>query len=277
MTTLSSTRWLAGLSLFAAGIAGAQTIPVYSPDPAPNVIEDRFRVEVTLLGASIDTKLRVDESLTLPGTLLDAEDDLGLDDSDLMPQAEITLLPGDHHLLRLSGFSTRRSASKILDKEIFFDDEVYEPGERVDSQFDLLMFGLTYGYRFITTNRAELTATFGVQIASVDVNAVVRSRVIREAESGVAPLPMLGIEGRYDFTPHWSAEARVQYLSADVDEVDGEILDARLAGTWRMSPYLVFGLGYRMFTIDIDSHDPEDPGLVQLDLSGPMLFVRASL
>ena len=31
------------------------------------------------------------------------------------------------------------------------------------------------------------------------------------------------------------------------------------------------------FVIDIDSRDPEDPGLVQLDLSGPMLFARASL
>ena len=277
MMKLSSIRWLAGFGLFAAGMAGAQTSPSYSPDPAPNVIEDRFRVEVTLFGASIDTQLRVDESLTLPGTLLYAEDDLGLDDSDLMPQAEITLLPGKHHLLRLSGFTTRRSASTILDEEIFFDDEVYEPGERVDSQFDLLMFGLTYGYRFIASDRAELTATFGVQIASVDLNAVVRSRVIREAESGVAPLPMLGIEGRYDFTPRWSAEARIQYLSADIDDVDGEILDARIAGTWRMNPYLVFGLGYRAFTIDIDSRDPEDPGLVQLDLSGPMLFARASL
>jgi hypothetical protein len=276
VTRLSNIRWWPALTLLAAGMASAQT-PTYSPEPKPNVIEDRFRVEVNLLSASIDTKLRVDQSLTLPGTLLDAEDDLGLDDSDLMPQAEITLLPGKHHLLRLSGFSTRRSASKILEEEIFWDDDVYEPGERVDSQMDLTMFGLTYGYRFIVRDRAELAATFGIQVASVDVNAVVRSRVIREAENGVAPLPMIGIEGRYDFTPHWSTELRVQYLTADVEEVDGSILDARLAVTWRMNPYLVFGLGYRTFSIDIDSRDENDPGVVKLDMDGPLLFARASL
>jgi hypothetical protein len=260
----------------AAGSAFAQA-PSYSPDPPPRVVEDRLRVEVMLLGASIDTRLRVDQSLTLPGTEVSAEDDLGLDDFELMPQAEITLLPGKHHLLRLSGFSSRRSASTIIDEEIFFDDEVYEPGERVDSELNLTMFGLTYGYRFLVHDRAELTGTFGIQITSVDINALVRSRVVREAESGVAPLPMLGMEGRYDFTNRWSAEARLQYLTANIDEVDGSILDARLAVTWRMNPYLVFGLGYRSFTIDIESRDDDDPGMVDMSFDGPLLFARASL
>jgi hypothetical protein len=139
------------------------------------------------------------------------------------------------------------------------------------------MFGLTYGYRFIVRERGELTATFGIQIASVDANAVVRSRVVRDSESGVAPLPFAGLEGRFDFSSRWSAEARVQYLTANIADVDGSIMDARLALTWRANPYLVFGLGYRSFSIDVDSRDEDDPGLVKLELSGPLLFARASL
>jgi len=248
-----------------------------SPEPKPRVIEDRLRVEVTLLGAGIDTRMRIDESPTLPGTEVDAEDDFGLDDSALMPQVEITLLPGKHNLLRLSGFSSRRSASKIIDKEIAFDDEVFEPGERVDSKLDLTLFGLTYGYRILVRDRGELTATLGIQVAHVEANALVRSRMVREPETGVAPLPMIGIEGRYDFTDHWSAEGRLQYLGANVDDVDGSIIDARLAVTWRMNPYLVFGLGYRSFSVDIDSKAEDNPGLVNLKLAGPLLFARASL
>ncbi|HEY6642015.1 hypothetical protein [Povalibacter sp.] len=267
---------LGAAGLLAGSNAVAQT-PSLSPEPRPRVIEDRFRVEVTLLGASIDTRLRVDQSLTLPGTEINAEDDLGLDAFALMPQAEITLLPGKRHLIRLSGFSSRRSASTIIEEEIFFDDEVYEPGERVDSELNLTMFGLTYGYRFLVRDHAELTATLGIQITSVDVNALVRSRVVRDSESGVAPLPLLGVEGRYDFTERWSAEGRLQYLTANIEEVDGSILDARLAVTWRMNPYLVFGLGYRTFTIDIDSRDETDPGMVNMSFDGPLLFIRASL
>ena len=230
-------------------------LPDWAPKPKPNVIEDRLRLEVNLLGASATTKLRVDESPTLPGTEINAEDDLGLDDFQLLPQVELTLLPGERHLIRLSRFAIDRSAATHLEKNISFDDQDYLVGERVDSILNLTMFGLTYGYRFIVAPRGEISASFGIQIADVEANAVVRSRVVRESESGVAPLPLLGLEGRYDFSPRWSMEARVQYLTVNETDVDGSILDARLGVTWRMNPYLLFGLGYRTFQIDIDSAD----------------------
>jgi hypothetical protein len=252
-------------------------LPDWAPKPRPNVIEDRLRLEVNLLGASAKTKLRVDESPTLPGTEINAEDDLGLDDFQLLPQVELTLLPGERHLIRLSRFAIDRSAAMHLEKNISFDDQDYLVGERVDSILNLTMFGLTYGYRFIVAPRGEISASFGIQIADVEANAVVRSRVVRESESGVAPLPLLGLEGRYDFSPRWSMEARVQYLTVNETDVDGSILDARLGVTWRMNPYLLFGLGYRTFQIDVDSADEDTPGFVDLTVSGPLLFVRASM
>ena len=252
-------------------------LPDWAPKPKPNVIEDRLRLEVNLLGASATTKLRVDESPTLPGTEINAEDDLGLDDSQLLPQVELTLLPGERHLIRLSRFAIDRSAATHLEKNISFDDQDYLVGERVDSILNLTMFGLTYGYRFIVAPRGEISASFGIQIADVEANAVVRSRVVRESESGVAPLPLLGLEGRYDFSPRWSMEARVQYLTVNETDVDGSILDARLGVTWRMNPYLLFGLGYRTFQIDVNSADEDTHGFVDLTVSGPLLFVRASM
>jgi hypothetical protein len=252
-------------------------LPDWAPKPRPNVIEDRLRLEINLMGASPTTKLRVDESPTLPGTEINAEDDLGLDDFQLLPQVELTLLPGERHLIRLSRFAIDRSAATHLEKNISFDDQDYLVGERVDSILNLTMFGLTYGYRFIVAPRGEISASFGIQIADVEANAVVRSRVVRESESGVAPLPLLGLEGRFDFSPRWSMEARVQYLTVNETDVDGSILDARLGVTWRMNPYLLFGLGYRTFQIDVDSADEDTPGFVDLTVGGPLLFVRASM
>jgi hypothetical protein len=252
-------------------------LPDWAPKPRPNVVEDRFRIEVNLFGASPKTQMRVDESPTLPGTEISAEDDLGLDDFQLLPQVELTLLPGERHLVRLSAFAMHRSANKLIEQEISFDNEDYVIGERVDSLLNLTMFGLTYGYRFVVHRRAELSATFGLQIADVEANAVVRSRVVRESESGVAPLPLLGFEGRFDFTQRWAVEARAQYLTVNEDQVNGSILDGRLALTWRLNPYLALGLGYRRFRIDVDSADEDTPGFVDLSVDGPLLFVRASM
>jgi hypothetical protein len=252
-------------------------LPDWAPKPRPNVIEDRFRVEVNLMGASPSTKLRVDESPTLLGTEISAEDDLGLDDFQLLPQVELTLLPGERHLVRLSAFAVHRSADKRIERPISFDNEDYLINERVDSTLNLTMFGLTYGYRFLVHQRAEVSASFGIQIADVEANAVVRSRVVRESESGVAPLPLLGLEGRFDFSPRWAVEGRVQYLTVNEEDVNGSILDARLAVTWRVNPYLALGLGYRTFQIEVDSADEDTPGFVDLSVAGPLLFVRASM
>lgn len=252
-------------------------LPEWAPKPPPNVIEDRFRVEVLMLGAGLDTDLRIDPTLATQGTLIDAEDDLGLDDSELLPLAEITFLPGERHLLRLSGFGTRRSQRKSINRTIVFDDQTYLAGEQVDSTLNLTLIGLTYGYSIVDTQRTNVALTFGVQVVEVEANAVVRSRVVRDAETGVSPLPLAGIEGRFDFTPRWSAEARLQYLSVEFDEIDGSVLDARAALTWRKNPHLVFGLGYRRFEVEVDSRDGDTPGVVDLMMDGPLLFLRASL
>jgi hypothetical protein len=271
------------LSLVTGAALAAETkptndkLPDWAPQPRPHVIEDKFRAEVMMLGASYDTDLRIDPTLATPGTPINAEDDLGLDDSDVLPLAEITLLPGERHVIRLSGFGMRRRAQRIIDRTIVFDDQTYLPGERVNSTLNMTMLGLTYGYSVVKLPRLDVALTFGVQIIEVEANAVVTSRVVRDAETGVTPLPLAGIEGRYDFNDRWSAEMRLQYLSVEFDEIDGSVMDARAALTWRKNPYLVFGLGYRAFGVEVDSRDLDTPGRVEMEMAGPLLFMRASL
>ena len=252
-------------------------LPDWAPQPKPHVIEDRFRVEVMGVGAGYDTQLRMDPSLVTQGTLVNAEDDLGLDDSKLLPLAEITLLPGERHLIRLSGFGLRRSARRTIDRTIVFDDQTYAPNEVVDSTLNLTMLGLTYGYSIVQTRGVDIALSFGVQVIEVEAKAVVKSRVVRDAETGVTPLPLVGVEGRYDFNDRWSVEARVQYLSVEFDDIDGSLMDARAALTWRTNPHLVFGLGYRSFNVEVDSRDIDTPGFFDLEMAGPLLFLRASL
>ncbi len=257
--------------------AFAQQNPLLAEVAPPLVIEDRLRLEIGAFGAGISSRLRVDPSPTVQGTEVSGEDDLALADFKVIPQLELTLLPGDRHLLRLNSLSLRRSAQTRLQRSIVFGDQTYLANERVDSTLNLEMFGLTYGYQFLKTSEYDLAATFGIQIAEIEANAVATSRVLREPETGVAPLPLLGIEGRAFFGQRWSVEGRVQYLSVNVSNVSGHMLDARLSGLWRFNPHLAAGLGLRYFDISVDSKSTSTPGLVSMQLSGPMLFMQASL
>jgi hypothetical protein len=72
-------------------------------------------------------------------------------------------------------------------------------------------------------------------------------------------------------------EGRLQYLGVNIQDVKGSLLDSRLALLWRANPHLAAGLGFRYFDLSVDSRDPGNPGRVDLSITGPMLFLQASL
>lgn len=256
-------------------LASAQ--PPWEKDPPPRLIEDIVRVEVSVMGASYDTNGRVDAIPEEPGTEFNAEQDLKVDDAEYMVAGEITLLPGTRHLLRLSGLNTQRDGHTRLERRIDYDDQTYNVNELVDSSINLRLFGFAYGFRMISNERMEVTPTLGVQIGEYSTNAVVRSRVVREPSGDVAPVPTIGLDLRFDFTKRWSAEGRIQYVKVSLDEIEAELMDWRLGVTWRFNPHFLIGAGYRSFNINAESFDEGSSGFIDMSITGPLLYVRASL
>lgn len=272
------TAVLTGLMILAGGASQlAQAQPPWEKQPPPRLIEDRFRVELNVLGASFDTTARVDATPAAPGTVFNAEDDFKIDDYQYLVAGDITLLPGERHLLRLSGLSTQRRGRARLERQIAYDDQTYLVNEIVDSSINLRLFGLTYGFRAIANERMELTPTLGIQIGEYTTNAVVRSRLTREPTGDIAPVPVIGADARFDLSKRWSVEGRVQYVKVEFDDIEASLLDWRLGVAWRINPHLLVGAGYRSFNIDATSFDVGSSGLIDLSITGPLLFVRASL
>jgi hypothetical protein len=263
--------------LLLAAATPSQAQSYLSPNPPPNSIEDRFRLEASLLRSSYETKVRIDPTPQTLGTEVSAENDLGLKDSDTNIQMELTLLPAKHHMVRLHGLSMRRDGTTVLTRTVVWDNNTYNVGQRVDSHIDITMLGLTYGWLPFRTDRYELGVTFGIQVASVNANAEVRSQAVRPDDSGAAPIPLIGLEGRYDFTRRWSVDGRYEYLRVNVNDVKGSLSDARLALRWRQNQHLLYGLGYRHFSLDVNSANTGTPGMVHLGMKGPMLFLQGSL
>ena len=146
---------------------------------------------------------------------------------------------------------------------------------RVRQPDELTMFGFDVRLSVRGASRGSSALRSGSQIADVEANAVVRSRVSRKRERR-CPAALLASKVASISTARWAVEARAQYLTVNEDQVNGTILDGRLALTWRLNPYLALGLGYRTFD-RVDSADEDTPGFVDLSIDGPLLFVRASM
>jgi hypothetical protein len=256
---------------------GAQAQSYLNSTPPPNGIEDRFRLEAGVMQSTYETQIRIDPSASTQGTLISGEQDLKLDESKLNLQMELTLLPGKHHLVRLHGLSMRRDGSTVLTRTIVWDNNTYTAGERVDSHLNVSMVGLTYGWLPLRKNRYELGLTIGIQIADVNANAEVRSRAVRPDDGGIAPIPLVGLEGRFDISKRWSLDARYQYLKVNISDVEASLKDSRFSLRFRQNQHLLWGLGYRDFALDVLSTNIDTPGLVHIAMKGPVLYVQGSL
>jgi hypothetical protein len=255
----------------------AQADSYFKWEQKPRVVEDRFRVELGIFDARFDTRARVDAGNDAVGTQFNAENDFGLAKSKYLPLIEVTLLPGERHLLRFNALSIMRSGHQPVSRVIDYDVDTFAPGDFVDSNLDLKLRGLTYGYRLLKRDRFEADILLGVEDVEFNTNAEIRGKTQREPSGDNEPIPLPGLELRVDLTDRWSVEARAQYFSVNIQQVSGAMTDARAAVTWRMNPYLVFGLGYKQFSVNAESTNADSAGLLHLKMSGPALFLRTSL
>ncbi len=245
----------------------------------PRLLEDRVRVEVGLWNTGINTYLRADQTSAQPGSTLDGESDIGLADSRMSPDIELTLLPGKRQLFRVNGFSSRRNGSAVLSRNVQFDGNNYLVGDLVKSTLNLDMVGFGYAYRLFKAPRYELDIGADIQIAAVEANVYVPRRVTRESDEGVVPIPMLDAEGRWEVLPKWQLLARYRWLggSGKDGKVKGQLADWRVGVQWQFSQHLGVGLHYRSFNIAVDSASGSHPGSLRLDYKGAQLAFRASM
>jgi len=275
-------RLYVGILGIVAGLGMAHSEVKQMPwefNPPPRLIEDRLRVEVGVWNTTISSHLRSDdpELLQQDATELDAEHDLGLSDKGLFADIELVLLPGDRHLFRLSGLTSHRSGSAVLSRDVQFNGNTYHVGDVAKSTLNADMIGVGYAYRLVKMPRFELDAGVDVNITSIEANAYVPAIQFREADSGVALLPLLDIDSRVEILPKWQLQARYRWLGGSARNVNGQFLDWRAGVQWQFNQHVGLGLYYRALGLNVDSSRSDYPGAVRVDYKGAQLAFRASM
>lgn len=270
MTGIRCGTLVSGLCLLAIARSGLAQDSIGRP------FDDHFRLTAGLLSATADTELRLDADDGTLGTPVSAEDDLGLAKRSESADVEAEVRIRERHFVRFNYFRLDRRATTTLTRQIQFGNDTFQAGDVVESTLDLHEFTATYAYRFVRAQRFELYGSFGIHLTELAVEGRVRARNLREEQHEVAPLPALGLGAEVAFTDHFFMSAFVDYLQANVSDVEGNILDARIAALWRFNRNLSAGLGYFLVEREVDSHDPDDSGHFKLTNGGAELFLRMS-
>jgi hypothetical protein len=264
--------------LLAATLLLATTVAVAKPPPdePDNLLNDRLTLQAGLVSSSNHTTLRYDSTAGTPGTVIDAEKDLALPTRKLLGRAELAFRMKERHRMRISNYflPLDRHATTTLQKTINFGDTTYNVNDVVASELNMRLLAITYSYSFVKNDRAELAASLGFDVIGFEAAATVAARLRDERKDRSAPAPIVGVDGTFRISSRWYAEARAQYLKADVQNVKGTLDTFEANVLYRLSPNVTFGLGYSAFKVDVESYKVGDSGLFQLHSAGPQLFAR---
>jgi hypothetical protein len=237
---------------------------------------ERVRLSLGFMHVSSTTSLKLDSSQGVPGSPIDAENDLGLDRSDFEPKFEAMVRVGQRHRLRFDYFTLDRSGHTTLTGALVFRDVVLQPGDPVVTDLSMRMLGIHYEYSFVHREKFELAASIGVNDTDISARARVSTqfRHVDQREDKAGPFPTLGLDSTYVASKRFYFDARVQYFKLAVDHLDGTLRLYELAAFYRFRPNVSFAVGYTGVKASINSRQTNESGYANFSSKGPEAFVR---
>lgn len=265
------------------GTASIWGAAVLAAPASAQAIDDDFWITGSGFLANVDTKVR-STLATNPngGTEIDLEDDLGLDDSELLPAIYAGAKLGGGFVVTAEYYSLSRDTTANISRTITVDDVTYPINASLTAGFATDIYRLTVGYSFIRNDTTEVGAAIGLHATDLEFSisgqgstggAPVTATTRRK--DFLAPIPTVGLYATFEVMPNVTINARADYLSLGIDDYDGSILNAQAAVSYRFSRNFGIGVGYRYVDYDLDVE--KDNYVAQFDYKfwGPSIFLEA--
>jgi hypothetical protein len=266
----------AGAALACAAILLAPA-SVAVADEAPNLLEDRWQLELGSFSFNSDTEVQLDGD-TQVGTPIDWENTFG--DEDLTRfRIDGQWRFADRHKARFMWFNSSREESKTLERDVDWGGETFPVNAKVTGEFNFDIYELAYEYAFLRRDTYELNGSFGLHYTDLSWSLAAKAStsggalqtdIRREASVG-APLPVIGLRGLWQLPHQFWIDAHAQFFALSIDEYDGNLQDYKVVLLWQPKKWLGLGLGYNQFSVDVDVDADNFNGSLDWTYKGPML------
>jgi hypothetical protein len=166
------------------------------------------------------------------------------------------------HSIGFSFFNVNRESSILNIDETLEDVRIVGNAKISDTTN---FYQLNYGYTLFNDYRSKIKLAAGVYgldlkyvfEAEGDItdDGVTESGEIYEEAKVFAPLPMIGLDFWYAFTPKWALATKVTFVVGSYEDVSASVLQTGINAQYRFTDHigLLFGLAY--FDADIEIED----------------------
>ena len=162
---------------------------------------DRSSIHLGAYVANFDTTIRLTSGMSGSGTIVDVEDDFGLDNSSTNVMFHIDYRFRPRHRVDFAYYDLSRDGSNVMERDIEFGDVTFPVGATVVSKFDYRIGKLTYSYSVLQNRQVDLALATGFYIADFDYRATNFETGEAEGDDDLIPVPLIGLRGAYMFNP----------------------------------------------------------------------------
>ena len=248
-----------------AGVAIAQESD--EPTAYHPFLSDRFHLGIG--GFWPDKSLEISVDGSDPSEEIDFEEDLGYDDSGWTPSLNFRWRYSKNWSLSGQYWGFDSEESVFLDKDIEWEDVIYQDGTYVRSGIDFVVTPIFIGRSLMREPGYEFGVGAGIHWLETDV--FIEGQIAsgsgttfsREEADSSGPLPNIGAWYMYSWSPDWMLDARLDWLSATVDEYSGQLWHAQAGIHYQISRTYGVGLSYSNFLIDLDVDDSDWHGQIE--------------
>jgi len=195
--------------------------------------------------------LQVDNS-GIVGTKVDLREDLGID-NESYPWVDVFFGIGKHHLT-FSYYEANYAGSQYLQKDIWFNGELFSINELVDSKIDYKTYDLMYQYDIVDWENILAGFSLGIvgRVKYIEGEVALASATQTTKQEFTAPIPLLGANFHMGLLAD-VLEARV--MLTGIGYSDGNCVDGQAEVSLTPIPFIDITAGYRLFYLDADIDD----------------------
>ena len=225
-------------------------------------------------------RFRVDGSL--PGEGIDFGDAFRLSNDDSTAAVNLHWRFGEKWSVAGQYWKLSDSSTATLDRDIQWEDVVFEEGSFARAGVGLEVIRLFFGRTFSAAERHEFGLGIGLHWleVSASVEGQIRtnledSELYRGSVSADAPLPNIGAWYTYAFSPKWALQSRLDWLSASVGDYSGGLTNASVGVNWAIWKHVGVALSYNYFQLNVDVDKNDWHGATKVSQYGPTLAISA--
>ena len=173
-------------------------------------------------------------------------------------------------------FQAEADGSRLSDRDLSFGDLVIPAGTGIATNFSTDFYVLNGYYDFF--KRPDRAAGVGLGLYALDLEISAQAQVggqptgDREQADALAPLPTLSFYYQHAFNEKWARMIDASWLSANIDEYDGEIIAARVSVEYWINDNWGLGAGYTYVDLDLTVDEPVFDQLYEVQYDSLFFF-----